>query len=63
MLRIPLFLGAWIAGLVFLPTWLVLLAFAGWCGIVARPLIELHSLFQNVPTGEPPVPRADGRAS
>jgi hypothetical protein len=56
--RIPLFVGAWIAGFVFLPTWLVLLALAGWCALVARPLIELHGQFQNVRSGEPDVDAA-----
>ena len=53
ILKVPLFLGAWILALVFLPTWLVLSALALWAAVVAPPLIELHREFQNVPEREP----------
>lgn len=61
LLRVPFFLGAWILGFLFLPTWLMLTALVGWGGLVARPLMELHREFQNVPHGEPEAsPAASG---
>ncbi len=48
LLRIPLFVGAWIAAGLVLPVWLVALAFAGWVAKVLPGIRLVNERFQNV---------------
>ena len=54
MLRIPLFLGAWIAAFAYLPLWLASLALAGWVAKITPGILRVHARFQNVRADEEP---------
>ena len=54
LLRIPLFVAAWIAAGLLLPTWLVALAFAAWVAKIAPGVRVLNRRFQNVGPDEEP---------
>lgn len=54
MLRIPLFVAAWIAAALLLPTWLVALAFAAWLVKVVPGIRLVHERFQSVGAHEEP---------
>lgn len=54
MLRIPLFVAAWIAAGLLLPPWLVALAFAGWLAKVLPGIRMVNARFQNVGPNEEP---------
>ena len=54
MVRLGLFVAAWIAALLLLPTWLVALAFAAWLVKVVPGIRDVHVRFQNVRPGEEP---------
>ncbi len=54
MLRIPLFVAAWIAAGLLLPTWVVALAFAGWMAKVVHGIRLVNERFQNVGPDEEP---------
>ena len=54
MLRIPLFIAAWIAAFAALPLWLVTLALAGWVAKITPGIRMVNARFQNVgPDQEP----------
>lgn len=54
MLRIPLFIAAWIAAFAALPLWLVSLALAGWVAKITPGIRMVNARFQNVgPDQEP----------
>ena len=53
MRNLALFVSAWIAGFVLLPTSWVVAAFVGWAISVTPGVRELHRQFQSVPEGEP----------
>jgi len=54
MLRLPLFVAAWIAAALLLPAWVVALAFAGWLAQVVPGIRLVNRRFQNVGPGEEP---------
>jgi hypothetical protein len=54
MLRIPLFVAAWIAAGLLLPMWVVALAFAGWVAKVVPGIRLVNERFQNVGPNEEP---------
>jgi hypothetical protein len=54
LLRILLFLGAWIAAFVYLPLWLASLALAGWVAKIAPGVLRVNARFQNVRADEEP---------
>jgi len=54
LLRIPLFLGAWIAAFAYLPLWLASLALAGWVVKITPGVLRVHARFQNVRADEEP---------
>jgi hypothetical protein len=54
LIRIPFFVGGWIAAAVFLPTWLDAVAFAGWVTKVWPGIRTVHEVFQNVGPDEEP---------
>ena len=54
MLRIPLFVAAWIAAALLLPVWVVALAFAGWVAKIVPGVRMVNARFQNVGPEEEP---------
>jgi len=54
LLRIPLFVASWIAAAFLLPTWLVVLAFAGWLAKLVPGIRLVNERFQNVGPDEEP---------
>ena len=54
MLRIPLFVAAWIAAGLLLPMWVVALAFAGWVAKVVPGIRLVNERFQNIGPDEEP---------
>lgn len=54
LLRIPLFVAAWIAAGLLLPMWAVALAFAGWVANVVPGVRLVNRRFQNVGPNEEP---------
>ena len=55
--RIAVFLAAWVAAFVFLPTGWVALALIAWGALVGPGLAKIQRGFQNIPAGEPSDPR------
>jgi hypothetical protein len=54
MLRLPLFVAAWIAAFAYLPLWLVALALAGWVAKITPGVRMVNAQFQNVGPDEEP---------
>lgn len=54
LLRIPLFVAAWIAAGLLLPMWVVALAFAGWLAKAVPGIRLLNQRFQNIGPDEEP---------
>jgi hypothetical protein len=54
LLRIPLFVAAWIAAALLLPAWVVALVFAGWLAWIVPDIRLVNRRFQNVAPGEEP---------
>ena len=54
LLRIPLFIAAWIAAFAYLPLWLASLALAGWVVKIAPGVLRVHARFQNVRADDEP---------
>ena len=54
MLRIPLFLAAWVVMFTFLPLWVAGLALAGWVAKIVPVVRTIHERFQNVGPDENP---------
>ena len=54
MLRLALFVAAWIGAALLLPLWLVALAFAGWVAKIWPGIRTVHARFQNVAPDEEP---------
>ena len=54
LIRIPLFAAGWIVAALFLPNWLVALAFAGWVAKVWPEIRTVNAVFQNVGPDEEP---------
>ena len=54
LLRIPLFVAAWIAAFAYLPLWLVSLALAGWVAKITPGVRMVNARFQNVGSNEEP---------
>jgi hypothetical protein len=54
LLRIPLFIVAWIAAFAYLPVWLVSLALAGWVVKITPGVRMVNAQFQNVRSDEEP---------
>ena len=54
VLRIPLFIAAWIAAFTFLPLWIPSLAFAGWVAKITPGVRMVNQRFQNVGPDESP---------
>ncbi len=57
LLRIPLFVAAWILAALLLPMWVVALAFAGWVAKVVPGIRAVNRRFQNVGPEEEPARR------
>ena len=49
LVRIPLFLAAWVLALIQFPNWLVALAFAGWAAWLTPRIRFINNEFQNEP--------------
>lgn len=54
MLRVPLFVAAWIAAFAFLPFWIAGLAFVAWVAKIVPGVRQVNALFQNVGPEESP---------
>lgn len=54
MLRIPLFVAAWVAAALLLPAWSVALAFVGWVAWIVPRVRMINRLFQNVASDAEP---------
>ncbi len=54
MLRIPLFIGVWIAAFAYFPLWLASLLLAGWVAKITPGVLKVHARFQNVRADEEP---------
>ena len=54
MIRLVLFIAAWVAALVYAPIWMVAAAFAGWVAKITPGVRMVNRLFQNVGPDEEP---------
>lgn len=55
LLRVVIFIAAWIAAFVLLPVWIPALALVGWIAMVAPKINALKKMSQNVESDEEPV--------
>jgi hypothetical protein len=54
ILRVPVFIAAWVAAFTFLPLWIPALAFAGWVAKITPGVRTVNRRFQNVGPDESP---------
>jgi hypothetical protein len=54
VLRIPVFLAAWVAAFAYLPLWIPVLALAGWVAKITPGVRMVNKRFQNVGPNESP---------